>query len=239
MMAVPRISARWRRVLAALACVALMATGAGAAVVATDQTGEPAGPEDRRELVVVVHGMGRSRASMWLLGRALEGQGYRVLNWGYPPRDSVPKLGAELAAEVDQKMGSAPRVHFVGHSLGNIIIRAALAGERPERAGRVVMLAPPNQGAAAADRYARLTAWALPPIAELRTDRTSTVRRLPPLRGVEVGVVAGEFDGKVSIAETYLPGARGTVVVPAAHSFIMNRPDVHQHILRFIETGRF
>lgn len=218
--------------------LALAAGGATWMVIAQD--GAPDGPGDRRELVVLVHGMGRSRASMWTLGRSLEAEGYRVLNWGYSSySDSVPALGAALAADVAREIGEAPRVHFVGHSLGNVIVRWALAHERPERAGRVVMLAPPNQGSAAADRYAPYVAWLMPPIRELRTARNSTVRTLPAPRDVEVGVIAGEYDGKVTVEETRLPGARAHAVIPAAHSFLMNRDDVQRMTTRFLREGRF
>lgn len=226
--------------MAIAACTLLLPTGAAAGVVASDQRGEAAGPDDRRELVVLVHGMGRGRASMWLLGQTLEARGYRVLNWGYSSyADSVPALGAALADAVEASEGAAPRVHFVGHSLGNILIRWTLAHDRPARAGRVVMLAPPNQGAQAADRWAPRLARVIPPIADLRTAPGSTARALPAPAGVEVGVIAGAYDGKVTVAETHLPGERAHVVVPAAHSFIMNRGDVHRLTLRFLREGRF
>lgn len=38
-------------------------------------------PGDRRELVVLAHGMGRTPASMWWLARTQRAEGYRVLNW--------------------------------------------------------------------------------------------------------------------------------------------------------------
>ncbi len=228
-----------RRVAWAAGVVLALAAG-GATWVALDQTGTPEGAGDRRDLVVLVHGMGRGRASMWTLGRTLEAEGYRVLNWGYSSyTDSVPAIGADLSRALAAEIGEAPRVHFVGHSLGNVIVRWALAHEPPARVGRVVMLAPPNQGSAAADRYARYAAWLMPPIAELRTAPGSTVRMLPAPSGVDVGVISGKFDGKVSVAESHLPGERGHVVVPAAHSFIMNRRDVHDLTLRFLREGRF
>jgi pimeloyl-ACP methyl ester carboxylesterase len=131
------------------------------------------------------------------------------------------------------------RVHFVGHSLGNILVRWVLTHQPPERTGRVVMLAPPNQGSAAADRFTPWVGWFLRPISELRTREGSTVRTLAPLRGVEVGIIAGEFDGKVSTAEAQLPGARDFRVVPAAHTFIMDRRDARALTTRFLRTGRF
>ena len=231
----------WRRRVALLSTALLLGAGGAAGAVSLDQRAGEAPAGDRRELVVLVHGMGRTRASMWWMGQSLERQGYRVVNWGYSSyTDSVPGLGAALARDVERGLGGAPRVHFVGHSLGNVIVRWMLANDAPGRVGRVVMLAPPNQGSAAADRWAPYLGRVMPPIAELRTASGSTVRALPAAPpGVEVGVIAGARDGKVSVDETRLPGARDHVVVPAAHTFIMDRPDVHRLTARFLRTGSF
>lgn len=197
-------------------------------------------PGDRRELVVLVHGMGRSPLSMLALGRRLRRAGYRVLNWGYAGRrDAAPRLGARLAERLRADAGDAPAVHFVGHSLGCIIVRWALAHAPGLRAGRVVMLAPPNRGAAAADRYAPLVGWLMPQIRDLVTDERAGPRAIPPRDDVEVGIVAGLRDGKVRVSETRLEGARDHVIVPATHSFLMHRPDVHALVLRFLRDGRF
>ncbi|WP_420125203.1 esterase/lipase family protein [Longimicrobium sp.] len=196
--------------------------------------------KDTRELVVLVHGMGRSPASMWLLARRLEADGYRVLNFGYPStRGTVAELGARLARRAGQRTGAAPRVHFIGHSLGTVVIRSMLAQDPPERMGRVVMLAPPNQGASAADRWAPHLGSMMPAIRELRTTPESTARTLVLPEGVDVGIIAGARDRKVRVAETYLPGARDHVVVNGFHSFLMNRTDVHLLIARFLRNGRF
>jgi alpha-beta hydrolase superfamily lysophospholipase len=202
--------------------------------------GAPA-PGDRRELVFLVHGMGRTPVSMYLLGRRLERAGYRVASFGYwSTTGTVADLGAALAQRVRDLAGEAPAVHFVGHSLGNIIVRWMLIHARPDRARRVVMLAPPNQGAAAADRWARWVGWAMPTIHDLRTLPHSTVRTLPRLPGdVEVGVIAGQRDAKVRVHETHLDEARDRAVVPGFHTFIMNRADVHRLICTFLSHGRF
>ena len=197
-------------------------------------------PGDRRELVFLVHGMGRTPLSMFLLGRRLERAGYRVASFGYlSTTGTVADLGAALARRVESMAGDAPHVHFVGHSLGNIIVRWMLAHERPARAGRVVMLAPPNQGAVAADRWARWVGWAMPSIHDLRTLPESTVRSLALPDDVEVGIIAGLRDAKVRLHETHLDGARDHAVVPSYHTFIMNRADVHQLVCAFLRNGRF
>lgn len=215
---------------------------AGVAIPAVMALAPPVGtdvPEDGRDLVVVVHGMGRSRVSMALMAHSLEAEGYRVVNWGYSSTsDSIPALGEALARRVAREAHGA-RVHFVGHSLGNILVRWAIAHDPPERLGRVVMLAPPNQGSREADRYAPWLGWFLRPLPELRTDRGSTVRSIPDPAGVEVGIIAGRYDGKVSVGEALLPGARDFTVVPAAHTFIMDRRDVRRLTAAFLRTGRF
>ena len=195
---------------------------------------------DGRELVFLVHGMGRTPLSMWLLGRRLERAGYRVAHFGYlSTTGTVGELGAALGRRVARQTGDAPRVHFIAHSLGNIIVRWTLAHARPPRAGRVVMLAPPNQGAAAADRWARWVGWAMPHIHELRTVPHSAARVLPLPDGVEVGIIAGGRDRKVRVAETHLDGARDHAIVPSFHSWIMNRADVHRLACGFLREGRF
>lgn len=212
----------------------------GIGVMGVLRVGGSPEPGDRRELVFLVHGMGRTPLSMFLLGRRLERAGYRVASFGYlSTTGSVADLGAALARRVETMTGEAPAVHFVGHSLGNIIVRWMLAHARPDRAGRVVMLAPPNQGAASADRWARWVGWALPTIHDLRTLPESTVRSLPPPTDVDVGIIAGQRDAKVRVHETQLEGARDHAVVPSYHTFIMNRADVHQLICTFLRHGCF
>jgi pimeloyl-ACP methyl ester carboxylesterase len=226
--------------------LALFALSGTATVTATAldpivPVGLPAGTASPGELVVLVHGLGRTPISMLPLEWALEGAGYDVLNWGYSSVCcEVPVLARQLAAKLDEEVDTAaPRIHFVGHSLGNIIVRSMLATDPPKNVGRVVMLAPPNRGSAAATRYEPLFGWLLKPLADLTTDRTSRILalRLPPT--VEVGVIAGEHDGKVSVAESHLDGERDHVVVPSAHTFIMVRSDVHRLVTDFLRSGSF
>ncbi|CAN5642055.1 hypothetical protein BH23GEM6_BH23GEM6_19170 [soil metagenome] len=195
-----------------------------------------------RELVVLVHGMGRSSLSMVPLSWTLRRAGYDVLNWGYSSTCcGISELGSQLQHDLHEYAGpGAARVHFVGHSLGNIIIRWVLANEDSSNfAGRVVMLAPPNQGSRVADRYTTSLGWLLKPLPELRSDamRSSTSFMLP--YAVDVGIIAGRYDGKVAVEETRLEGMDAHVVVSAAHPFLMLRSDVHQLVLDFIRDGEF
>jgi pimeloyl-ACP methyl ester carboxylesterase len=203
----------------------------------------PHGPphQPQAELVVLVHGMGRTPLSMRPLSRAIERGGFRVLNFGYSSYGpSIKQIGRKLARRLETVLQAQPaaRVHFVGHSLGNIIVRWLIAHARPPALGRVVMLAPPNRGARVADRFSPYLRWLLAPLPELVT-QGGLCEALAPPRGVEVGILAGRFDRKVRVEETHLEGASAHAVVPAGHTFIMLRADVQSLVLRFLREGRF
>ncbi len=189
-----------------------------------------------RDLVVLVHGMGRTPRSMAPLARRLSDDGFRVLSFGYPSvGTTLPGIGHRLAVATSRALASepAPSVHFVGHSLGGIAVRWMLANERPARVGRVVLLAPPNQGARSADRFAPTVGWLLRPMRDLRTDSGSTVRRLPQDAGVPLLIVRGRRDGKVSAAEAHLGGA-DEAEVGGGHTYVMMRPSAMRLVEQFL-----
>jgi pimeloyl-ACP methyl ester carboxylesterase len=199
-----------------------------------------AAPADR-ELVVLLHGMGRTSFSMAPMKEALEAAGFDVLNIGYSSYCcGIAELGATISAQIAAGRGNHARVHFVGHSLGGIIARWMLTQPSPPPGvGRLVMLAPPNQGSESADFYAPVAGWLLQPMNELRTDATSTVCQIPEIMGVEVGIIAARDDGKVEVADTHVAGEHAHIVVEGNHTFIMRRDDVQRLTIQFLREGRF
>ena len=229
--------------------IALLSLGAGLTAAPFAFAGEPA-------TVILLHGYGRSSYSMLPLERRLEAAGFTVHNIGYPSmRRSPPELVSRLGQELDLCCKSAPRVHFVTHSLGGILVRAYLAEHQLPNMGRVVMLAPPNQGSELADMVngsSVLSAILGPTATQLGTGMDSLPKRLPP-PWFEIGVIAGvdEFnplgdwlvpkpsDGTVSVASTQLGGMSDFVTVPKSHTFIMWSTEVADYVIRFLRTGRF
>lgn len=199
-------------------------------------------PSSARELVVVLHGMGRTARSMRPVEDALREAGFDVLNIGYSSYCcSIPQLGDSVRREIEAKrLPTHTRIHFVGHSLGNIIARWVIAQpDAPPGVGRLVMLAPPNQGALMANRFAPVAGWLLEPIDELRNDSSATVRKIPTPAGVEIGVIAGRDDSTVRLEETHVAGETAHIVVKGNHTFIMREPHVHTLTVEFLRSGRF
>lgn len=202
----------------------------------------PADSTTAHDLVVVLHGMGRTARSMRPVEDALRAAGFDVLNIGYSSYCcSIPELGASVRREIEAKrLPQHTRIHFVGHSLGNIIARWVIAQpDAPAGVSRLVMLAPPNQGAKMANRFAPLAGWLLVPIEELRNDTSATVRKIPTPPGVEIGVIAGRDDSTVRLEETHVAGETAHIVVKGNHTFIMRRPEVQRLTVEFLRTGKF
>jgi len=233
-------------------------------VVAANSASLPSisAPEDRRETVVLLHGLGRTRWSMSPLATDLQAAGYRVVNLSYPSRsrpleelaeDWLPRQLRAQGVEV------GPRLHFVTHSMGGIIVRLWLRAQPVTTPiGRVVMLAPPNAGS---ELTPRLNAF--PPfrwftgvngrrLGPADTDLPRTLGPWPTEKG-SLGVIAGDRswnplfsawlagpnDGKVSVASTHLAGEAAHVVLHASHTWLGWRRATLDQVRAFLRTGTF
>ena len=204
------------------------------------------------DVVVLLHGMGRTRRSMSPIARACERAGFTTINIGYPgtrrrlaeivaivrPRIAAANGGRGAADPSAPGREPAGRVHFVGHSLGCLVIRSIVAQHRPDRLGRIVLMTPPNRGALLADRVLPWLGWLLRPLPDL-TIGGAVAASIPTPDGVEIGVIAGTRDRTVRLDETRLQGETDRAHVPCGHSFLMRRRDVQEMTVRFLRTGRF
>ena len=109
-------------------------------LVMTDNTGAAK--------VVLLHGLGRSSMSTLLLESALTQAGFDVYSIDYPSTEQAPETLVDIVSEkiVECCRDGPETVHFVGHSLGGLLIRAYLGRYRPANLGRVVLLGTPNKG---------------------------------------------------------------------------------------------
>lgn len=214
----------------------------------------------QEELVILLHGLGRTSRSMAKMASELQRAGYAVENIGYPStRLSVEQISDQYLVPVVEEASKRYRsIHIVTHSMGGIITRHYLADRGADHIGRVVMLAPPNHGSEVIDNMGRLGLVGPllgPGAAQLSTAADSLPNSLPPLdsKRCQVGIIAGtrsynplfsywvrgQDDGKVSVQSTVLAGMADHLVVDANHAFIMRNKQVIEQVIYFLRAGQF
>jgi len=210
------------------------------------------------ECVIALHGLARTAASMEKMAEELAEHGYRVANVDYPSRE---KTVEELAAPAIQEgletcqAEGASRVHFVTHSMGGILVRQYMNGHTIENLGRVVMLAPPNQGSEVVDALRDTPGFEAingPAGMQLGTKVTDVPRSLGPV-AFDLGVIAGTRsinlvlstylpdpdDGKVSVDSAQVEGMCDFLALPVSHPFIMRDDDVIAQVIHYYQSGFF
>ncbi len=220
-------------------------------------------PPMRGKVVVALHGLVRSRQSMDGICDYLHEHGdYTIVNFSYAStRDELGEHARSFASVMKHLGPEVTEIDLVGHSLGNLVIRHYLGdqtkpgeGKRPDpRIKRIVMLAPPNNGAEFARKFADNSLfqaiWGKSGV-ELATDWESLERRLA-VPACEFAIIAGgkgeasgnnplltgDDDFVVSVEETRLPGASDFAMLPVLHSLIMDDPKVQEYTLRFLWHG--
>ena len=205
--------------------------------------------KEDQEVVFLLHGMGRSRASMLTLSKRFRTNGYRVVNFPYSQMaDSLNDITAQFIESI-RKNAAGRKFHLVGHSLGNIIIRNGFKKGYPPGLGRIVMIAPPNRPSKLAKKFKEnfLYRWITGDSGQ-KLSKQEFYDTLP-IPDVEFGVIAGdkglglmskEPNDKIVLVEaTKLKGMKDFVVLHHGHTFTMNARDTFDYTKTFIETGRF
>jgi len=209
--------------------------------------------------VIVLHGLGEGRRSMLPLVTSLRKNiDATVLSFGYASTSTgIDDHGRALAAVI-KGLPAADSISFVGHSMGNLVVRRwmGLAAEDDlARVRRMVMLGPPNQGSELARMVAKigvLAALSNGAARELVLDwqRISKDLAVPPCPfGIVAGgkgddrgyssFLVGDDDAVVRVEETRLPGEDDFLLLPVHHAAMMKHPGVQQATAAFLKTGRF
>ena len=223
-------------------------------------------PTMKSRVVIVLHGLGRSRASMQGLAVHLrENVDSTVLNVAYAStRARIGEHAESLAHVIEHLPDTVERIDFVGHSMGNLVVRHYLGdlarASTPSsrhtlhRVRRIVMLAPPNAGASLAERFQKNPVFKLfwgesgREIADW--DKLQKRLAIPACefgilaggKGNSVGrnpLIEGDDDFVVSVDETRLAGATDFFVVPALHAVIMDSTPAQLATRNFLENGYF
>ncbi len=203
------------------------------------------------QAVVLVHGLWLSGWAMALLARRLRGCGFRPCLFSYPSvRCDLRENAARLRSFSDRIEAST--VHYVGHSLGGVVIQTMFAYSPPPRPGRIVTLASPHRGSRAARALAQRP-WGR---RILGASIAALLRGEPP-RGLpdrDVGLIkaarpfglgrlfvdlAAPNDGVLALDEMHWPGARDEITLDVSHTGMLISREVGKRVCEFLQLGRF
>lgn len=216
----------------------------------------------RRDLVVLIHGLGRSSIVFWRMKPYLQRAGFDVATYNYPStKHGVAALTKMLVGDLERWTDGGRKVHMVGHSMGGILIRGALLQPPPFELGRIVMIGSPNKGAGVLSHFGHrpLTSWYFGPAARDLVIGSEYLATLGVPKA-EIGVIAGTTrwhllnpiayvnsflapdvpnDGTVEVENTYLEGMTDFIALPANHTIMCQHPRVLHQVVAFLKDGGF
>ena len=203
------------------------------------------------EAVVLIHGLWMPALVMVVLARRLRRAGWATFRFSYSSRHATLWENAAALAEFVQGI-DAPRVHFVAHSLGGLLLMQLLQDAPRLPPGRVVLLGTPYRGSHVARRLSR-HAWGRW-LCGLSLDG-ALLGDGPRWRGGrELGVIAGTVpigagwivpglakpnDGTVAVAETVVAERTDAITLPVTHSGLVFSAAVARQLVHFLNTGNF
>lgn len=200
------------------------------------------------EPVVLVHGLWMPASAMAVLAARLARAGYAPQRFAYAGRRSLEDNVERLARFARTLPAPA---HFVGHSLGGLLVLETL-NRHPEVAARTaILLGAPVAGCLAGRRLgrARVGRWMMGACGRLWEPRRATWGRSEPL-----GVIAGTLplglgrilgrlpernDGVVCLSETEVTGMTDRTLVATGHSTLILSARVARLVGHFLSSGRF
>lgn len=211
----------------------------------------------KKQGVILLHGIARTRFSMLFLAWELKKQGFYVVNRTYPSRKlPIEKLSTFIDQAIDDcKQNNAIPIHFVAHSLGSILVRHYFQHHETNNIGRVVMLGPPNHGSEIVSLL-RSASWFKKIWGsagqQLGVEFDSLPNTLKPIN-LEIGVIAGNNngypilssliakpnDGLVSLESAKLNEMKDFCILPISHGAMLFHRAVSRQVIGFIINGYF
>ena len=205
---------------------------------------------------VLLHGLAHHRGAMQRTEAAVAEAGWAVANVGHPSVRLPVEVHARAASQAAAALAEdgAEEVAFVGHSLGGLIAREAMAraGSDGWNRGALVVLGSPASGSAIAHLLRRFPLYkaVLGPCGQTVTPAGASL--VAPAQARGVGVIAGgngrggwnpllrgDNDGVVSVSETRMPDAEtGFLLVRSLHTPLARHPDAVAATVAFLCTGR-
>jgi pimeloyl-ACP methyl ester carboxylesterase len=219
-------------------------------------SGQRPGPRAQRPItsvVILVHGLWMSGFALDVLKRRLESSGeFRAVSFTYP--SVTGSMSEHVRRLIDlARAQQAGQVHFVGHSLGGVVVFQALRSTDDLPPGRAVLMGPPLQGCRAATSVARVRVGRTILGAAINEEVIDCAPRVWSGHR-DIGVIAGSMgvglgrlfgnltgphDGTILVDETRLPGAKDHIVLRTSHTGMLLSPEVARQAKHFLSEGKF
>lgn len=199
--------------------------------------------------VLLVHGLGRTPLSLAGLYRALRRAGHEPEFFGYWAfAEPYQRIRRRLVARLRAAASGGQPVALIGHSLGGLLLRHALAEVPDLQVHQLIMLGTPNRP----PRMARAAARWLPFRALTRSCggvlASATAYAEIPVPSVRYTLFAGTagwrrprgifgdepHDGFVSVGETRILDADEPVLLPVRHTFMMDNPRLRELVVALL-----
>lgn len=201
--------------------------------------------------MILIHGLWLNGLAMGMLRLRLQRAGFITRQFYYHGLQASPAENATALYTLLQTINT-DTVHYVGHSLGGLVIRHLFHKYPGREQGRIVCLGTPHQSSSAAKTLYRIAPgrWLLG-----RSIEQGLLGDIPPWENThELGVIAGNLrlgmglivpgipkpsDGTVAVQETMLEGMADHIILPVSHFGMLFSARATMQTLYFLEHGRF
>ncbi len=202
------------------------------------------------EAVVLVHGLWVNGLDMSLLRHRLS-KHFSCYQFSYNSVSLNPFENAEKLSDFVSNIES-DTIHFVGHSLGGLVIRHLFHSSHEQKAGRIVTLGTPHQNSYSALQLCRFlpTKYLLGKsinrglLGELPS--WSTTRELGSIAGTlrfGMGIIIPGLpepnDGTVAVDESRLDGMSDHLTFHVSHFGLLLSSSVARASMNFLHHGKF
>jgi len=187
---------------------------------------------------------------MAAVAKRLRARGHTTLIFSYPTRaDSLDGHAKALHEFINES--PLDELHYVGHSLGGLVILKLMKLFDDNPPGRIVMMGTPVKGSKVVKRLEVLPGQKVL-FGKIKGNLLKGFHHTPPghetgmIRGVRslgLGRLTGNHgeanDGTVTVSETELDGLTDSIALPVAHAEMLLSSEVVIQVENFLLHGKF